>query len=177
MIDAEWIDYWSDPKRYPLKYDEEVLNQVGPRVRARGYYDRADLLVVGEWKLKRSYWPKHKAELESNSDERIRDITSAALAAPLSVQHEILTQLKGVGVPVASALLMVWNPDEHTVIDVRARNSLVKSAEIADLAPDTYPPYMNYVAACKAISQRCGRCLRTVDRALYAANGRPAGAA
>ena len=27
MIDAEWIDYWSDPKRYPPKYDEEVLKQ------------------------------------------------------------------------------------------------------------------------------------------------------
>ncbi len=37
----------------PPEYDEEVLNQVGPRVPARGYYDRADLLVVGKWKLRR----------------------------------------------------------------------------------------------------------------------------
>ena len=58
MIDAEWIDYWS--KRYPPGYDEKVLNQVGPQVRARGYYLPADLLAVGEWKLQRSYWPKHK---------------------------------------------------------------------------------------------------------------------
>jgi hypothetical protein len=175
VIDAEWIDYWS--KRYPPGYDEKVLNQVGPQVRARGYYLPADLLAVGEWKLRRSYWPKHKAELESNSDERIRDITSAALAAPLPIRHEILTRLKGVGTPVASALLMVWNPEEHTVIDVRARDSLVNNDEIANPAPDTYPPYPQYLAACKAISQRCGRCLRTVDRALYEAKGRPAATA
>jgi hypothetical protein len=154
-----------------------VLKKVGPRVRARGYYDRADLLVVGEWKLRRNYWANHKAELESNSDERIRDITSSALAAPPPIQHEILTRLKGVGIPVASALLMVWNPDKHTVIDVRAVNSLVKNGEIANPAPDTYPPYMDYLAICNEISQRCGRCLRTVDRALYEANGRPAGTA
>jgi len=72
---------------------------------------------------------------------------------------------------------MVWNPDEHTVIDVRAVKSLVENGEIGNPAPDAYPPYMDYLAACNAISQRCDRCLRTVDRALYEANGRPGGAA
>jgi hypothetical protein len=175
VIDADWIDYWS--KRYPLGYDDEVLKRVGPQVCARGYYDRDDLLVVGKWKLRRSYWPKHKAELESNTDDMIRDVTSEALTAPLPVRHKILIRLNGVGVPVASALLMVWNPDEHTVIDRRAVRSLVENGEIDDPAPHAYPPYTDYLDVCNAISQRCGRCLRTVDRALYEANGRPAGAA
>lgn len=168
MIDAGWIDYWA--ARYPKESDEEVLNRVGPRVRERGCYDRKDLLTVGMWKS-----PRTKPRLESNADEMIHDITSTALAAPLTIQHLILTLLHGVNVPMASSLLMAWQPDEHTVIDVRAVKSLVANGEIADLAPDLYPPYMEYLAVCKAISQRCGRSLRTVDRALYAAKGRPAG--
>ncbi len=105
----------------------------------------------------------------------IRDITSTALAAPPPIQHCILTLLHGVGVPMASALLMVWQPDQHTVIDVRAVKSLVNNSEIDDPAPDLYPPYMKYLDKCKEISKRCGRSLRTVDRALYKANGRPVG--
>jgi hypothetical protein len=168
-IEAEWIDRWS--KRYLEAYDHKALKVVGPQVKNRGFYDRTDLLAVGEWKLRRSYWPKHKAELESNTDEMIRDVTSTALAAPLPIRHRILTLLHGVAVPLASALLMVWNPQEHTVIDVRARNSLVAHKEIPDPAPNTYPSYVDYLTACQRIRQRCGCDLRTLDRALYAANG------
>ena len=72
---------------------------------------------------------------------------------------------------MASSLLMVWQPDEHTVLDVRAVKSLVKNNEIP--APQRkYPPYMEYLSACKAISERCGRSLRVLDRALFEANGR-----
>ncbi|SPM43353.1 hypothetical protein MNAB215_5579 [Mycobacterium numidiamassiliense] len=109
--------------------------------------------------------------MASNTDEMIRDITSTALAAPMPIQHRILTLLNGVGVPMASSLLMVWRPEEHTVIDVRAVKSLVVYREIADPTPKPYPSYMEYVKVCRGISQRCARSLRTVDRALYRANG------
>jgi hypothetical protein len=102
---------------------------------------------------------------------KIRDITSMALAAPLPYQHRILTLLDGVAVPMASSLLMVWNPDEHTVIDKRAVNSLVTHREIANPGSGRYPPYLEYLDVCQAISRRCHRTLRVVDRALYAADG------
>lgn len=168
-IDAKWINRWSE--RYEDSYDDSVLKVVGPQVEKRGFYDLEDLLAVGAWKLRRSWWPKHKVELESNTDEMIRDVTSTALAAPLPIQHRILTILNGVAVPMASALLTVWNPHKHTVIDVRARNSLVAHNEIPNPAPNTYPLYVEYLAACQSIRQRCGCDLRTLDRALYAANG------
>ena len=58
--------------------------------------------------------------------------------------------------PMASSLLTVWQPEVHTVIDVRAVNSLVKNQEIP-VPGDKYPPYMEYLTVCKAISQRCCR--------------------
>jgi hypothetical protein len=94
-----------------------------------------------------------------------------ALQAEFPYQHRILTLLKGVLVPTASALLMVWDQDRHTVIDIRAVNSLVKTGEINDPAARLYPPYMAYLDVCKKIRERCGRNLRTIDRALYMADG------
>lgn len=165
MIDVSWVDYWAG--RYPVNADDEVLNAVGARVRDRGHYDRQDFITVGVWKSQRA-----KSRMASNTDEMIHDITATALTAPLAIQHRILTLLKGVEVPMASSLLTVWRPEVHTVIDVRAVNSLVKKLEMPDPGAGKYPPYMEYLSVCKAISQRCGRDLRVVDRALYAANGR-----
>ena len=149
VIDVSWIDYWAD--HYPVNADSEVLNEVGARVRERGHYDRQDFIRVGVWKSQRA-----KSRMASNSDEMIHDITATALTAPLAIQHRILTLLKGVEVPMASSLLTVWQPEVHTVIDVRAVNSLVKNQEIP-VPGDKYPPYMEYLTVCKAISQRCCR--------------------
>ena len=160
MIDAAWIDFWS--AMYPVAEDARVLNEVGPRVRERGYYDRSDLIEVGNWKSQRV-----GPLLRSNTDAMIADITRTAFAAPLSIQHSILTLLHGVGVPMASALLMVWRPEVHTVIDVRALATLRACGEI-DTAKMAY---VDYLATCKSISQRSNRDLRTVDRALFQANG------
>jgi hypothetical protein len=165
VIDASWIDFWAD--RYPVKSDDEVLNHVGARVRERGHYDRQDFVTVGTWKS-----PRVKSRMASNTDEMIRDISATAFGAPLAIQHRILTLLEGVQVPMASSLLMVWQPDQHTVIDVRAVKSLVKNGLMPDPTPNMYPPYMEYLAMCKTISVRCRRSLRLLDRALYEANGR-----
>jgi hypothetical protein len=168
VIDAEWIASWE--KKYSPEYDD-VLHAVHKRVRARGYYDRNDLMAVGEWKLTGSYWPKHRRTMDRNTDEMIRDITRTAQTAPLSIQHRIMCLLDGVGVPVASALLMTWDDDVHTVIDRRAVKSLEKHGEIAPVPADTLPPYLEYLAVCQRIRQRCGCDLRALDRALYKANG------
>jgi len=165
LIDASWIDHWAD--RYSVNADNDVLDRVGPKVRELGHYDRDSFLAVGRWKSRRAI-----SRMASNTDEMIHDLTATALAAPLPIQHLILTLLHGVAVPMASSLLTVWHPEEHTVIDIRAVKSLVEHGEIPNPAPNTYPPYMEYLAVCKTIAQRCDRSLRTVDRALYQANGR-----
>jgi hypothetical protein len=68
---------------------------------------------------------------------------------------------------------MAHSPDRYTVIDSRALNSMRalgrppagdKYAGIEDWGP--------YLTACRAIAAETGFSLRTVDRAMYAANGR-----
>jgi len=169
MIEAEWVERWA--AKYPRKYDE-TLGAVHENVCARGYYDRADLMTVAEWKLTGSYWPKHREELEKgNTDDDIRDITRTALMAPLGVQHRVMGLIKGVGDPVASALLMVWDDEQHTVIDRKAVKSLVRHGEIERMPGGVLPPYPVYLLKCQRIRERCGCDLRTLDHALYMANG------
>ena len=163
VIDVSFIDYWAG--QYPAKADDKVLKEVGERVRERGHYDRQDFMTVGRWKS-----PRPTRSMASNTDEMIRDISATALTAPLPIQHLVLDLLKGVSIPMASSLLMVWQPEQHTVIDVRAVATLVNNGEIPS-PKRAYPPYMEYLAVCTAISERCSRSLRLLDRALYEANG------
>ncbi|OJZ73471.1 hypothetical protein BRW65_12575 [Mycobacterium paraffinicum] len=128
-------------------------------------------MAVAEWKLKGSYWPMHRKTLDRNLDDDIRDIARTALTAPLTIQHRVMGLLYGVAVPVASALLMVWNDKRHTVIDRRAVNSFVEQRMIPKPPVGKLPPYLDYLDVCQRVSQRCGYDLRELDRALYKANG------
>jgi hypothetical protein len=157
MIDTNWIDEWAAD--YAEDYDDKVLREIGPRVHQRGHYDRDDLLAVGRWKAR----GRTQSWLNSNTDEEICDITRMALEADLPYQHRIMTLLKGVRVPTATALLMVWDPDRHTVIDVNTVKALYDRGEINT----QHLSYLDYLKVCQQISGRCGRGLRILDRALY----------
>jgi len=160
-VDRTFIKRWS--AAYPADYDKELRTTVGPRVRARGAYDRTDLLAVGDWKS-----PRAHGRLDSNSDELIHDVTVTALAAPETIKHRVLTLLAGVRIPIASALLTAWNPDEFTVLDVRALASLRATGE---LDTTETPGYISYLQLCRGIARRCTCDLRTLDRALWASSG------
>lgn len=80
-----------------------LLNDVGPKIRVRGYYARDELIAVGCWKS-----PRIRSRLESNSEDDVHDITSAAFAAPERLQHRILCLLTGIQVRAATALLTIW---------------------------------------------------------------------
>ncbi|MEA3218632.1 MAG: hypothetical protein QOJ19_4788 [Acidimicrobiia bacterium] len=139
-IDEEFVRNWSS--RYPLgDLERDLLERVGPTVAKRGYFTRADLLVVGRWKSTRVL---SRLNSNSNSDEDIEDITRVALSAPNRLKHRILHLLAGVQTPVASALLTVWNADMFAVTDVRAMETLRAHGEFS--GPD--PRYTPYLALC-----------------------------
>jgi hypothetical protein len=97
-----------------------------------------------------------------NCDEDIEDVTRLALAAPERLRHRVLDLLGGVGVPVASALLTVCQPTRFTVIDYRAIETLQAHGEL-----DGWPSYPDYLQVCRALADRVGTDLRTLDRALW----------
>lgn len=157
-IDRTFIDVWSAKYHYPG--EDHLLSVIGGQVRARGEYTRDEFLQVGRWKSARA-----TSYLAKNSDEMIAAVTRTGLAAPTLIKHRVLTILSGVGVPMASALLTIWNPDEFTVIDVRAISTL-RAAGL--LHPGAHlPPYVQYLDLCRRLALDIGADLRSLDRALW----------
>jgi len=168
-----FVDHWS---RQYLEADKsgggnerQLLRRVGPQVAERGYYRKAELLMVGDWKS-----PRIRSRLARNSDEDVRDISRLALAAPERLQHRILGLLHGVRNPVASALLAVWAPDRHTVIDFRAIEALDElhrmgaiRQEVPPHSSGGLPDYTRYLACCRSVATQCRVGLRDLDRALW----------
>jgi len=76
----------------------------------------------------------------------------------------------------ASAILMAHKPNQFTVMDVRAIQSLIwlqrwsAEAQGAKASSLRWPDYLDQ---CRDISTRTSHTLRTVDRALYMSRGRP----
>ncbi len=95
-------------------------------------------------------------------------MTGLAFNAPERLQHRILCLLFGVQVPMASAVLTVWAPERHTVLDVRSVAALKALDELHGLPSSwRYPKYVDYLTVCRSIAERLGVGLRDLDRALW----------
>jgi hypothetical protein len=168
-VDRAFIRRWSRAYVESQRPDEALreaalFGEVGPAVRARGHFTIDEFLAVGEWKSVRA-----RSKLRSNPAELVEAVTRQALAAP-DERLSVLTSLRGVGAPIGSALLSVWDPTRYTVIDVRAEGAL-RAAGLLPATPAT--GYGLYLATCRRIADRYAPAdadvspLRALDRALW----------
>src|SRR5256885_5327800 len=85
-------------------------------VRRRGWFTRGEFLRMCRWKSPRAH--RHYA---SNPAARVRRVSRAVLAARSEHRRlELLTRLRGVSVPTASAILTLIDPRRYGVLDIRA---------------------------------------------------------
>jgi hypothetical protein len=81
----------------------------------RGEFTRAELLVMARWKSVRAT-PHYRR----NRPAAIRAVSRAALAAASERERmEWLVRLRGVSIPVASAILTLLAPRRYGVLDIR----------------------------------------------------------
>src|SRR2546425_2991038 len=85
-------------------------------VRRRGWFTRGEFLRMCRWKSPRAF--RHYA---SNPAARVRRVSRAVLAARSERRRlALLTRLRGVSVPTASAILTLIDPRRYGVLDIRA---------------------------------------------------------
>jgi thermostable 8-oxoguanine DNA glycosylase len=83
-------------------------------------------------------------------------------------QIEILDKIKGIGLPIASAILTVCYPEKFTILDYRVWNILLKDKKVGNKnPPNTIFGYLNYVNICKKYSRKLKLSLRDFDRAMW----------
>jgi hypothetical protein len=160
---AEITTYW--------ELETHIFEIIELAVRKAGFFTLPQFITVGYWKT-----PRQLTNYRKNDDARVREQTRKALGGGLAILDRTteLSGLDGVRVPVASALLTVWNPNQFTIIDVLALKTLSCSDERIDgigfheHSQTWCRRYDMYLRACDAIVSRLKPLtLRDVDRALW----------
>lgn len=157
-FDKLMIHQWAG--RYPIDADENVETLLAPRVRTRRYYSKDELVEICSWKT-----PRSKLLVKSNEANFIREVTRTALITPDErLRVEVLTLLKGVGWPTASALLHFGHQDSYPILDFRALWSLGVDAVRVTYDFDFWWAYTQF---CRQLAAECGVSMRVLDQALW----------
>jgi hypothetical protein len=137
--------------------------------RRRGYLTKAELEKVCAWKS-----PRVMNQVKRNSPAVVRNITRSALSRTSELDKiETLLALHGVGIPMASAILMFTDPRRYAVIDIRVWQLLhaMKAVEAnqrgVNLTPNQWVEFLEIV---RSHARRLGVTARDVQRALFQAH-------
>lgn len=163
-INKQWLEAWR------ARYGD--ADRALADLQGKDWLEPHEASAILVWKLQRVWPEKHLRAFDRNSPETVRDLTRRAFACPDELGAIlILTVLDGVGIPVASALLVAHDASRYTVADSRAWKSLVNNGHLQGITGSWKTCWLPYLAACRKISGDAGIALRNVDRALWAADG------
>jgi len=160
--------------KYPEEedmYDEEVEQLESlPTAFENGTWSQEDVEWIIEWKVGPAFVKPVLGHFHNNDDAVVQEhIKRAVRESSIRSKVEALTSLSGIGVPVASAILIFINEDRFTVIDERAWNVLQETKYLSqELSEDpNVDEYLLYLGACWTLANEYDVSLRTLDRALW----------
>ena len=156
--------------RRELVLDEDpgtraLMRRLGP-ARRRGWLSRAEFLAMCRWKS-----PRAVRHYRRNSPARIRAASQAALAERSERRRlELLTALRGVNVPVASAILTLLHPRRYGVLDIRAWQLLYRLGAVTS-RPDGRgfgaSHWIEYLGTLRRHARALGVSARAVEYTLF----------
>ncbi len=139
---------------------DDAARKAGDRAASAGRYSRGDFLTVVRWKS-----PRAVPLAEQNTARAVVRATTAAFHTDSEVERMIrLLELRGVGVPIASALLHFAFPDRYPILDYRALASLGEKSRRTQY---TSAFWNDYVQRCRGLAEDLGVSLRDLDKALW----------
>lgn len=187
-FEAEWVDK-------PIEYVDEsgewhedtdpLFSSISNAIQSRNYEISIDeLLKISQWKMQ---GPRNDDNIKANAEKDV-NVEQQCQYALTEVEGKdsikTLTDLSGVGVPMASTVLTVAKPSEYAIIDYRAFRGLagalpeiVDSREYSEYAeflehfrtydksPAAYEYYIKHV---RNIAEQEDLSARQVDMALWA---------
>jgi thermostable 8-oxoguanine DNA glycosylase len=154
------IDYYID--QYDL---EKTIFKLGKEIFKRGWLTKEEFLTICLWKSRR---PKKLYDQNSNSD--IINKTKLCLKENDElIKIKILTELKGVRIPTASALLSVTNPTDYPIIDERCIQSLNHLEQIK-WTNITEQNWLEYLRIIRNLAKTHNKTAREVEKGLFAYN-------
>jgi hypothetical protein len=138
-------------------------------VRARGYLTPSELEAVCRWKA-----PRAMRHIKANSPALVRSATKRALGTRSERQRlDALRELRGVGIPMASAVLMLVDPRRYGVIDIRVWQMLHAIGTVKTNPSGVgfrFQHWYRYLRIIRHVSKGLGVRARDVEWALFRAH-------
>jgi hypothetical protein len=138
-------------------------------VRRRGCFTRDEFLRMCRWKS-----PRARHLWSANGAARIRAVSHRVLATRDEQRRmELLTGLRGVGVPMASAILTLIDPRRYGVLDIRAWQLLFALRSVTANRRGqgfTIAQWLDYLAALRHHARRLRVSARTIEYTLFHAH-------
>ncbi|HOK55786.1 MAG TPA: hypothetical protein PLF90_00455 [bacterium] len=169
-LENKYIEYLKSKDKENLRREEEILKLKGSKSLSLPQFQK-----IVKWKN-----PRDRSSAK-NSERDIQKITKSCFEELKNNEYnddkvrsaiEKLKKLNGVGVAVASAILMAYDPCKFTPIDWRAWNMLYLLCYIDEPCPKSFTPdhYIKYLKVCRKLAKELDVYLRTLDRALWIAS-------
>ena len=146
--------------------DTQALIKELKDVKKRGYFTKRQFLKMCDWKSPRPRW-----RCESNSVRSVREVSKKVFATDYEKRKiELLTSLNGVSIPMASAILMLTNPKNYGVIDVRVWQLLYlyKSVAVKPTGRNlSFNNWYNYLMKIRFLAKKFDVGARKIERTLF----------
>ena len=135
-------------------------------IKHKGEFSRAEFLKMCDWKSPRaSGWYKR------NREKTIKSISRNVLASRSERKRlELLNSLKGVSIPMASAILMLINPKKYGVIDIRVWQLLYKVGAVKRKPKGQgfiFNDWYQYLCILRHHAREMKVSARTIERTLF----------
>lgn len=144
--------------RYPVELDVQV-ERLGIKARERGYLTYNNFIDICKWKT-----PRSGPLCRSNNIELIEEATQVALScANEELRMCVLTGLRGVQFPTASAILHFCHKAHYPILDFRALWSLGFNQTVKY----SFKLWSDYTDATRELALNTGLSMREVDRGLW----------
>lgn len=171
MITAnKLIPFRTSSEDYSLT--EQLKNRFERLRRERNpfYLTAKEFDEILRWKL-RGHYHRQRSRLKANSEEVIRTVTKTAFTVThsdkeyeLELRVGILCSLRGVGVPVASAVLALVSPNKYAVIDFRGWRQVFAE----DRKSFSISSYKKYLQEIRRLASELKWSVQEVDLAIWA---------
>lgn len=151
-------------KKYLALYNQEeyLFNFIGPQIKKRGFVNFQEFYKICMWKSVRQ---KHNYLVNKKIVERVtREVFKENDERK---KMDGLCQLKGVGIPMASAILTIVFPNKYAVIDVRCIEMLNK-LNLTIKKHITLNVWLEYLKIIRNLAKDNGLTPREIDKILFA---------
>jgi len=146
-------------KKYEAaKYNKKTFYEIHDILLKNGYLNLNQLYKAALWKTKRV-----SKIVKCNPEGVVKAITDFALKLPNErFKILVLSTLKGIGIPRASAILAMSNPKRYGVIDVNAWYALTGKKKVGFNDKD----WAYYLECIRRLAKKHAKTPREIDMAL-----------